>query len=103
MSAENVEERTKRILTSVVSCRRSKKHPTTDFIKSSVSSDPSRLVALNDQRLSRKYSHNLWWWSERDLVPKTLQAMDKGLGKAWCTKPLVVICAEFAERAVVLE
>ena len=62
-----------------------------DFIKSSVSSDPSRLVVRNDQRLSRKYSDDLWCWSERDLVLKTLQATDKGLGKAWCAKPLASV------------
>ena len=37
------------------------------------------------------------------MVPQALQAADKGLGEAWCTKPLVVICAKFAEQAIVLE
>ena len=40
---------------------------------------------------------------ERNLVPKALQPTNKGLGEAWCAKPLVVICAKFTKRAVVLE
>lgn len=30
-----------------------------------------------------------------------MPATDKGLGEAWGTKPLIIICPEFAKRAVV--
>ena len=53
--------------------------------------------------LSRKYSSRLLSRRKRYLVPKALQATDKGLGETRGTKPLIIICSEFAKRAVVLE
>ena len=61
------------------------------------------MVLNPTNRLSRKYSHRLLSRCKRNVVPKALQTTDKGLGEAWCTEPLIIICSEFAKRAVVLE